>query len=86
MLRELSLVPLQTSSFTSWPTQTLVGPIVDRNRDGRLDVRDGVAVVAVSWTDQELRSPRIHAFDYGSLNRRWSYNARVRASGGLRAK
>ncbi|MFN7783664.1 MAG: Ig-like domain-containing protein, partial [Lysobacterales bacterium] len=73
----LSLVPLQTSSFTSWPTQTLVGPIVDRNRDGRLDVRDGVAVVAVSWTDQELRSPRIHAFDYGSLNRRWSYNARV---------
>ncbi len=73
----LSLASLQSANFTTWFTQPLVGPLVDRNRNGRLDPRDGVALVGVSWTDREVGGPRIHAFDYETLNRRWSYNARV---------
>jgi len=73
----LSLVPLQTAAFATRIAQPLVGPLVDRNRDGRLDHRDGVAVVAISQRDAEVTTARIHAFDYETLARRWSYNARV---------
>ncbi|MCU0756987.1 MAG: putative Ig domain-containing protein, partial [Xanthomonadales bacterium] len=73
----LSLVPLQTAAFATRIAQPLVGPLVDRNRDSRLDHRDGVAVVAISQRDTEVTTARIHAFDYETLTRRWSYNARV---------
>ncbi|WP_298850495.1 Ig-like domain-containing protein [uncultured Aquimonas sp.] len=73
----LSLVPLQTAAFATRVAQPLVGPLVDRNRDGRLDHRDGVAVVAISQRDTEVTTARIHAFDYETLTRRWSYNGRV---------
>ncbi|WP_395789156.1 putative Ig domain-containing protein [Aquimonas sp.] len=73
----LSLVPLQTAGFATSVAQPLVGPLVDRNRNGVLDHRDGVAVVAISQRDTEVTTARIHAFDYETLSRRWSYNARV---------
>ncbi|SFK25795.1 putative Ig domain-containing protein [Lysobacter sp. cf310] len=60
-----------------FPTQPLVGPILDTDMDGQLTSADLTAVVAISWTDTTVGNRRLHAFDADTGETLWSYNQRT---------
>ncbi len=65
------------NSRVRFPTQPLVGPLVDTDLDGELTSKDLVAVVAVSWTDTTVANRRLHALDARTGETLWSYNQRT---------
>ncbi|OJH33810.1 putative Ig domain-containing protein [Cystobacter ferrugineus] len=66
-----------TNSRVRFPTQPLVGPLVDTDLDGELTSNDLVAAVAVTWTDTTVSNRRLHAFDARTGETLWSYNQRT---------
>ena len=68
---------LWTNSKVRFPTQPLVGPILDTDMDGQLTSADLTAAVAVTWTDTTVGNRRLHAFDARTGETLWSYNQRT---------